>query len=278
MRRIIIVGIGTGNPEHITIQAVNALRTAQVIFISDKGPEKAELGQVRKQLCDTYLTAGTYRIVEYEMPGRDTRSDDYHGSVAAWHAERAALYEQMLRKELADGECGAFLVWGDPSLYDSILRIIATVREHSSVPFEYEVIPGISSAQVLAARHRIALNQIAEPVLLTTGRRFAASLQRGEAAPDSLVLLDAHCAFTQLEDPEAQIYWGAYLGMPDEILLSGKVREVGAQIQRARSEARARKGWIMDSYLIRRPQPQSHRTDADDRPTPSLPSTKRTTQ
>ncbi len=252
MRKIIIVGIGTGNPEHITIQAINALRTAQVIFIPDKGTQKTELGQVRKDLCDTYLTAGTYRIVEYNMPERDTRSDDYQGSVAAWHAERATLYEQMLRKELADGECGAFPVWGDPSLYDSILRIIAAVREHGSVPFEYTVIPGISSAQVLAARHRIALNQIAEPLLITTGRRFAESLQRGEAlAQDALVMLDAHCTFTQLKDPDAQIYWGAYLGMPDEILLGGKVREVGPLIQRTRSEARARKGWIMDSYLIR---------------------------
>jgi precorrin-6A synthase len=256
VRKVIIVGIGTGNPEHITIQAINALRTAQVIFVSDKGPQKAELGEVRRHLCDTYLAAGRYRIVEYEMPERDTRSDDYQGSVAAWHAEREVLYEQMLREALGEDECGAFLVWGDPSLYDSILRIIATVREHGTVPFEYDVIPGISSAQVLAARHRIALNQIAEPLLITTGRRFSEALPRGPAAPDTLVMLDAHCAFTRLEDPDAEIYWGAYLGMPDEILLSGKVSEVGPLIQRARAAARARKGWIMDSYLIRTPRPR----------------------
>ena len=279
MRKIIIVGIGTGNPEHITLQAINALRTAQVIFISDKGPQKTELGQVRRHLCDAHLAAGSYRIVEYDMPARETHSDDYSGSVTAWHAERATLYEHLLRKELADGECGAFLVWGDPSLYDSILRIMATLREHGGIPFEYDVIPGISSAQVLAARHRIALNQIAEPVLITTGRRFADSIRQGQPQQDTLVMLDAHCAFTQLQDPDAEIYWGAYLGMPDEILLSGKVRDIAPLIQRARSEARARKGWIMDSYLIRTtPRPQSHQTAADGTPTPKHPSTERTEQ
>jgi precorrin-6A synthase len=251
MRKLIIVGIGTGNPEHLTIQAINALRTAQVIFVSDKGPQTAELTRVRKQLCDTYLAAGTYRVVEYAMPEREKCSDDYQGAVAAWHDERAGLYEQLLRAELAAGECGAFLVWGDPSLYDSILRIIAVVQARGHVLFDYEVIPGISSAQVLAARHRIPLNQVAEPILLTTGRRFADSLREGGPIGDALVMLDAHCAFTKLEDPDAEIYWGAYLGMPDEILISGKVSAVATEIQQARARAREQKGWIMDSYLVR---------------------------
>jgi precorrin-6A synthase len=50
------------------------------------------------------------------------------GAVVAWHDERVTLYGQLLRDQVLDGECGAFLVWGDPSLYDSILRIIAAVQ------------------------------------------------------------------------------------------------------------------------------------------------------
>ncbi len=46
-------------------------------------------------------------------------------------------------------------------------------------------------------------------------------------------MLDSDLAF--LRFPDAEIYWGAYLGTPDEILLSGVVAEVGRR-DRARQE------------------------------------------
>jgi precorrin-6A synthase len=55
-----------------------------------------------------------------------------------------------------------------------------------------------------------------------------------------------------IEDP-MHIYWGAYLGTHDELLVSGPLAEVADEIDRARAEARERKGWIMDIYLLRRP-------------------------
>ena len=75
-------------------------------------------------------------------------------------------------EQMAEGECGAFLVWGDPTLYDSTLRIIRRILS-KGFALEYEVIPGITAVQALAAQHRIALNSIGEPVLITTGRRIA---------------------------------------------------------------------------------------------------------
>ena len=38
-----------------------------------------------------------------------------------------AIYETLLLNQLAEGEVGAFLVWGDPALYDSTLRILDAV-------------------------------------------------------------------------------------------------------------------------------------------------------
>jgi precorrin-6A synthase len=46
-----------------------------------------------------------------------------------------------------------------------------------------------------------------------------------------------------------EIYWGAYLGTEDEILVSGNLRELADDIERMRKEAKARKGWIMDTYF-----------------------------
>ena len=156
-----------------------------------------------------------------------------------------------MRDELAGSECGAFLVWGDPALYDSTLAILEQVIAASGMEIACEVIPGISSVQALAASHRLSLTQVGRPLHITTGRRLA-----DEGIPpgcdDVVVMLDASCSFTHT-DPGTEIYWGAYLGTADEILLSGTVGETGDEIQAARSEARARKGWIMDTYLLRRP-------------------------
>jgi precorrin-6A synthase len=49
-----------------------------------------------------------------------------------------------------------------------------------------------------------------------------------------------------------EIFWGAYTGMPEEILISGKLKDVAGEIERVRAEARTANGWIMDTYLMRR--------------------------
>ena len=142
------------------------------------------------------------------------------------------------------------MVWGDPSLYDSTLRIIERIIARGTVTFEYEVIPGISSIQALATKHRITLNRIGRSIHITTGRKVAEGLPNN--VDDVVVMLDADCAFKNIREAAMDIYWGAYLGTEDEILVSGKLRELTAEIERMRTEAKVRKGWIMDTYLLRR--------------------------
>ena len=154
------------------------------------------------------------------------------------------IWAAAIEKELAPDGVGAFLAWGDPSLYDSTLRILELVRRH--VDIEYDVIPGITAVQALTARHRIPLNDVGEPVLITTGRQLRATGLSGAA----VVMLDADCSFLDCP-PSTRIWWGAYLGTPDELLVAGTVGDVGDQIFRLRAEARARHGWIMDTYLLR---------------------------
>jgi precorrin-6A synthase len=130
------------------------------------------------------------------------------------------------------------------------LRIIDQIIARGTVAFEYEVIPGISAIQALAARHRIALNRIGKSIHITTGRKIAEGLP--DNIDDVIVMLDADCSFKHLGDSEIDIYWGAYVGTEDEILVAGDLRERMQDIERVRTEAKARKGWIMDTYLLRR--------------------------
>ncbi|WP_397453473.1 precorrin-6A synthase (deacetylating) [Pseudomonas sp. NA-150] len=250
MKRILLIGMGAGNPEHITVQAINALNQTDVFFILDKGYANDDLLRLRREMCERYIS-GDYRVVQVQDPQREENTQSYEAGIHDWHQQRAALFEQLIGDEVADGEVGAFLVWGDPTLYDSTLRILDRVLERGAQVFDYQVIPGITSVQALVAQHRIPLNRIGEPIQITTGRRLAQ--QAADEIQNVVVLLDAHCRFDALADSDLHIYWGAYLGTPDEILISGRLRDVSAEIMRVREGARRKKGWIMDTYLLRRP-------------------------
>jgi precorrin-6A synthase len=252
MRKLYAIGIGAGDPEHLTVQAIDRLNRVDVFFVLDKGSGKADLVRLRQEILDRFVTRPGYRVVLAEDPPRDRTPADYQAAVADWHAARASVYEELIRTELGPGETGAFLVWGDPSLYDSTIALIEAVLARGNVEFEYEVIPGISSISALVARHRTTMNQIGRAVQLTTGRRLASGWPEG--VDDVFVLLDAHTTFDRFVSEGLEIFWGAYVGTPDEILISGPLDSaLAAKIRDTRAEARERHGWIMDTYLLRRP-------------------------
>lgn len=252
VRKIHVIGIGAGDPEQLTLQAVRALRGTDVFFILDKGEVKSDLTQLRRDMLDAHIPEGTYRVVEARDPERDRSAGGsaYSPAVGDWRSARAGIYERLIAEELGEEETGAFLVWGDPALYDSTLGILQEVLDKGAVDFDYDVVPGISSVSALVARHRTGLNRVARPVQITTGRRLAEGFP--EDVDDVVVMLDAHQTFRRYADQDIEIYWGAYIGTPDEILASGPIAEAAPRIERLRAEARERKGWIMDTYLLRR--------------------------
>ena len=250
MRRISVIGIGSGDPEQVTVQAVNVLNTVDVIFMVDKGEGKRELTDLRREICARYITGDDYRIVTAPDPERDRGAAAYRAAVADWRGQRADIYERLIIGELGEDGHGAFLAWGDPAIYDSTVHVLDQVLERGAVAFELQVIPGISSIQALAARHRVSLTRTGRPVHLTTGRLLARGFP--ENADDVVVMLDGGSAFTELDLDGVEIYWGAYVGSDDEILISGPAEEVGPLIVAARDAARRQHGWIMDSYLLRR--------------------------
>jgi precorrin-6A synthase len=255
---MLVIGIGAGNPDHITMQAVAALNEASVFFVVDKGEQKSGLLDVREEICRRFIRdQDGYRVVEIAEPERDRGTmtgERYSGVIADWHEARAVLFEQAILDNLPEDGVGAFLVWGDPALYDSTLRVIDRILARGAVAFDYEVIPGITAVQALTAAHRLPLNRIGEPIHITTARRLAA-----DGIPDGLdsavVMLDAGFAAAGLDEPDLEVFWGAYLSTADEALVAGRLGEVAAEIEQTKSTLKQRHGWIMDTYLLRRSKP-----------------------
>jgi precorrin-6A synthase len=242
-----LIGIGCGDPSQLTLGAIRAINAADLILIPQKGAEKSDLADLRRAICASVLTNEATRVVAFDLPARAAGGDDYKAGVDAWHDAVAAAWAAQITAHLGHEGRVALLIWGDPSLYDSSLRI---ARRLDPVPV-IEVVPGVTAIQALCAAHALPLNEIGEPFLVTTGRRLR---ERGwpEGAETVVVMLDGGTALQSLDPAGLHIWWGAYLGMPEQLMLSGPLSAVASQIAETRRSAREKHGWIMDSYILKR--------------------------
>ena len=246
-----LVGIGMGNPDHLTAQAVGALQSADLILIPEKGDEKSDLADLRMVICEKFLSP-VPKIARFRLPVRDPKESSYLKRVTDWHAQIAILWSNEIFKHCPNGGRIALMIWGDPSLYDSSIRIAnRLIAQEQQVSIN--VVPGLTSVQLLTAAHKIPLNTLAEPVMIMTGRNL-----RDKGWPNTVksavVMLDGDCSFDQLNGKDFTIWWGAFLGMPEQILASGPLHQCCEDIKKLRANARAQHGWIMDSYLLRKNQ------------------------
>ncbi|WP_269778363.1 precorrin-6A synthase (deacetylating) [Nocardioides mangrovicus] len=247
------MGVGPGDPEQVTLEAVAAMRAVAFFVVSDKSPRGGmpdPLVNARERLLERHLDREPV-VVRVEDPERERRPDrtasqaEYEAVVASWHEARAVAFEQALLTH--EGDAG-FLVWGDPAFYDSTIRVVEQVCERGNVAFEVRVVPGISSLQLLAARHGVVLHEVGQALHVTTGRRLREAVEAGQ--DNIVVMLNRTLDLAEMAD--WSIWWGANLGTASEELVAGRVGDVLAQIESARVRAKERAGWVMDVFLVRR--------------------------
>lgn len=244
-----LIGIGAGAPDHVTREGEAAIRTSDLILLPRKGDDKSDLAELRLEIVAAACRGGVPPVAApFEMPVRDP-SLPYLARVERWHDAIAERWSDVLADH-PTARSAALLVWGDPSLYDSTLRIAARLRPRPAL----RVVPGITALQALTAAHAIPLNGLGEPVTITTGRRLREQGWPGNATTLA-VMLDGDCAFRTLDADLYDIWWGAYLGMDRQLLRSGPLSDLQDEIQTVRAEARRRHGWIMDTYLLRHHAP-----------------------
>ena len=252
-KRVRVIGVGPGDPDQLTLEAVRALREVDFFVVTDRsgrGGMPDPLVEARGRLLERHLDREPV-VVRVEDPEREPRPDrtvpqeEYDAVVARWHEARQAAYETALLAH--DGDAG-FLVWGDPAFYDSTIRILQSVHERGRVALDIEVVPGISSLQVLAARHRLVLQEVGQALHVTSGRRLHEAIAAGER--NIVVMLNRVIELDGLDD--WQIWWGGNLGTPTEELAAGRVGDVLPAIDAARARAEAAAGWVLDVFLLRR--------------------------
>ena len=112
MKKILIIGIGAGNPEYVTVQAINALNQADVFFILDKGASKDKLIAFRQEICRRYIENRAYRFVDAASPEWERGSVDYRSTIDALNRDKQAVFERLIADgwrtaSAAPSSCGA---------------------------------------------------------------------------------------------------------------------------------------------------------------------------
>lgn len=254
MTQIILIGIGTGSLEHLTREAISAIRETDIFVSFDKGSDTTEILTLRREIVRSAREDDDYRFETIldaaRGPDAERNRAQYEHGVARWHGGRSSALASLMSAE-PEATYG-LLVWGDPAFYDSMIRLVGGLP--ASLEVEFRVIPGISAIQALAAAHRIVLNAVGGPIHITTGRRLIA--EYSPALGTVVVMLDGslQCAGLIAEHPDLFIHWGAYLGSPDQVLVAGPLAEVLEELQELRARLRTEHGWIMDTYALTPPR------------------------
>ncbi|MFN3504682.1 MAG: precorrin-6A synthase (deacetylating) [Caldimicrobium sp.] len=246
VKKLYLIGIGPGDYKYLTEEAKELIEKLSLFFIPEKGGTKEELISLRLELLKKIKgDPKNYKVIYLPFPERE-RGINYKEKVKEWRREKAKILKNFLLE--TEGKEAGFLVWGDPALYDGHIEIMKEIEKE--IPLEWEVVPGLSSFQVLTAKSKLSLTEIATQVTFHTPR----TLRKLEKITNPVVVfLDNYETFKKFKvtDDDLQMYWGAYVGTPYEIIKKGSLKEIADEIIVLRKELKSKKGYIMEVYILK---------------------------
>ncbi|MDQ7834649.1 MAG: precorrin-2 C(20)-methyltransferase [Humidesulfovibrio sp.] len=172
------IGVGPGDPELITLKAVNRLKQVDVVFAAASTKNEASLAQ---SIAAPHLREGV-TVIRLDFPM--TRDEAVLAS--AWRKNA-----DIVAGQLALGKDAAFLTLGDPLTYSTFGYLLRTLNGLlSQIPVQ--VIPGVTSYQAAAAFTGRVLAESGENLAVVSGVAEEAELERILSAADSAVILKAY--------------------------------------------------------------------------------------
>ncbi|WP_320670642.1 precorrin-2 C(20)-methyltransferase [Patulibacter defluvii] len=148
---LIGIGVGPGDPDHLTLKALKALAAADRVFVPVT-EAAGEVGRAERVVAPHVDPAKVERL-GFSMRDASLRQQNWDRAGAAI----AAI--------VRDGGTAAFCTLGDPNVYSTFTYMAHTVRD--LVPdVRVTTVPGITAMQDLAARSDVILTEGNESLTL----------------------------------------------------------------------------------------------------------------
>jgi precorrin-4 methylase len=149
--KLYFVGVGPAGPDMATLQAIDVIKQADVIF-APKYIQEAFHEYLRGKEVLLAWPESVYMVDG--KPYTTVDSEDGLKRMARAGMEHAASLSEQFKKEMSQGKSVALLVNGDPCLFSDLRWFKKFFSDD-----EFEVIPGMSSFNAGAALFKVDLTQ-----------------------------------------------------------------------------------------------------------------------
>ncbi len=132
--KLIGVGLGPGDPELLTVKAVEAIRSSPVVAFFAKAGRRGNA----REIADRWIPKDCAELPLYYPMTTESRFDSpvYVTALSAFYEEATAA----LAAHLDQGRDVALLAEGDPLFYGSFMHLYIRLRER----FETTIVPGVT--------------------------------------------------------------------------------------------------------------------------------------
>lgn len=207
------VGVGPGDPNNLTLRAISALKSADLIIApcSISEQEGRAEGIVKQVLPDA-----TFKRLVFDMSPGET------GVAARRRSAKQAA--QSLLPLLTRGDNLAFITLGDPNIF-STFSLVAKEISHLAPSVPIETVPGIMAFQEVAAKAGMNLLDETEKLFLVTAFESIGDVEESLQHPNAAIVI--YKGGRQIRDIKEKLLYanrlkgavvGELLGLPGERL------------------------------------------------------------
>ena len=171
-----VLGVGPGDPELITVKAFRKLKESPVIAYPKKQKGSKSYAQ---RIIEVYIQPNEKEMLGLVFP----MTKDPTILERKWMRNRRKVWEK-----LQEGKDVAFVTEGDPLLYSTFIHMMNLMQEkHPEV--EIEIVPGISSINGAASRLGIPLADGDDHVAIVPARDDYETMKKAIEDHDCVIFI-----------------------------------------------------------------------------------------